>query len=108
MASSSSRGLHTKRIKGAPDYDEASYWDTKFATGQDVGEWLNSGEVLVDAVTSDLERRYHPPEGEGEETRPRVLHLGPGISRLGQKLCDAFLRRGWMGNGIVVSFLVIR
>ncbi|OOO04438.1 hypothetical protein OAory_01052850 [Aspergillus oryzae] len=31
---------HTK-IAGTPDYDDPIFWDTKFATGQDVGEWLN-------------------------------------------------------------------
>lgn len=104
MASSSARRTHTKKITGAPDYDDAAFWDTKFATGQDVGEWLNSGEALVEAVLSDLERRPLPCIA-GEAKRPRVLHLGPGISKLGTKLRDAFVRRGWMGNGIVVSSL---
>ncbi|KAL2010207.1 hypothetical protein VTN00DRAFT_6014 [Thermoascus crustaceus] len=97
MASSSPAGRTRtkKKITGAPDYDDAAFWDTKFATGQDVGEWLNSGEGLIEAVLSDLERRPLP------SGRPRVLHLGPGISKLGTKLRDAFVRRGWMGNGIV-------
>lgn len=83
-----------------PDYDLASFWDNKFATGQDIGEWLNPGDALRDAVLSDLDRR------EGTET-PRVLHLGPGISKLGSKLCDAFRARGWMGRGIVVLALFL-
>ncbi|KAL2867661.1 uncharacterized protein BJX67DRAFT_75861 [Aspergillus lucknowensis] len=82
---------------GAPDYDDPSFWDTKFATGQDVGEWLNSGEILLDSVISFLEQL---PVSE-RHTRPRVLHLGPGISKLGTRLRDAFVERGWGGNGIV-------
>lgn len=77
-----------------PDYDLASFWDKKFKNNQDIGEWLNAGEPLRDAVLSDLDRR----EGTGN---PRVLHLGPGISKLGSKLCDAFADRGWMGRGIM-------
>ncbi|KAL2000639.1 hypothetical protein VTN02DRAFT_2804 [Thermoascus thermophilus] len=94
------RTQHTKKIAGAPDYDDAAFWDTKFATGQDVGEWLTSGEELVEAVLADLERRPLPGGLEAAR-RPRVLHLGPGVSKLGTKLRDAFVRRGWMGNGIV-------
>ncbi|KAL2857245.1 hypothetical protein BJY01DRAFT_242320 [Aspergillus pseudoustus] len=92
--------MHAGRIraqqKGAPDYDDPSFWDTKFATGQDIGEWLNSGEVLLDAVVSFLERF-----ATATQNRPRVLHLGPGISKLGAKVRDAFSERGWMANGIV-------
>ncbi|KAL4804694.1 hypothetical protein BDV18DRAFT_142343 [Aspergillus unguis] len=80
----------------APDYDDASYWDTKFATGQDVGEWLNPGDVLLDALVSFLETR-----SPHEHATPRVLHLGPGISKLGTKVRDALVARGWPGNGIV-------
>ncbi|OJJ07537.1 hypothetical protein ASPVEDRAFT_142758 [Aspergillus versicolor CBS 583.65] len=83
---------------GAPDYDDPSYWDTKFATGQDIGEWLNPGEVLLDALLSFLEDR---PTPKPEHATPRVLHLGPGVSKLGTRLRDAFVTRGWTGNGIV-------
>jgi hypothetical protein len=92
-----SAGRTRAQLKGAPDYDDPSFWDTKFATGQDVGEWLNPGEILLDAVISFLER-----SATATQNRPRVLHLGPGISRLGTKVRDAFSERGWMGNGIVV------
>lgn len=87
---------HTK-VTGAPDYDSPDFWDTRFATGQDVGEWLNSGEALLDAVLGDLENR------PGIEGLPRVLHLGPGVSKLGAKLRNACVERQWKGNGIVVS-----
>lgn len=83
-------------MKGAPDYDEPEFWDTKFATGRDVGEWLNPGEALLEPVLAALDQRGH-----GDE--PSVLHLGPGISKLGMKLCDEFARRGWRGSGIVVG-----
>ncbi|KAE8368113.1 hypothetical protein BDV27DRAFT_168492 [Aspergillus caelatus] len=86
---------HTK-IAGAPDYDDPIFWDQKFATGRDVGEWLNSGENLVQAVLSDLDNRSFV-----QEHAPRVLHLGPGISKLGAKLRDAFVDRNWKGSGIV-------
>ncbi|KAJ6003340.1 hypothetical protein N7451_005887 [Penicillium sp. IBT 35674x] len=82
-----------QKVTGAPDYDNPEFWDDRFATGQDVGEWLSSGEALIDAVVSDLESR---PYG-----RPRVLHLGPGVSKLGLKLRDACVERHWNGNGIV-------
>ncbi|KAJ5557371.1 hypothetical protein N7494_001286 [Penicillium frequentans] len=85
-----------QKVTGAPDYDNPDFWDDRFATGQDVGEWLNSGEALIDAVVSDLESR--------PVRRPRVLHLGPGVSQLGLKLRDACVERHWNGNGIVVSF----
>ncbi|KAJ5128153.1 hypothetical protein N7448_008932 [Penicillium atrosanguineum] len=85
---------HTKLV-GAPDYDDPNFWDFRFATGRDVGEWLNSGEALLDVVLSDLERR------PGFQDTPRVLHLGPGVSQLGMKLRDACMERQWMGNGIV-------
>ncbi|KAJ5718583.1 hypothetical protein N7488_004229 [Penicillium malachiteum] len=94
MAQSISR-THRKP-KGAPDYDSPEFWDARFAAGADVGEWLNSGEALIDAVVSDLESR---PVITGRQ--PRVLHLGPGVSELGLKLRDACLKRDWMGNGIV-------
>ena len=90
---------HSK-ISGAPDYDSPEFWDARFATGSDVGEWLNSGDVLIDAVLSDLNQRPHlhaPSEA------PRVLHLGPGVSQLGRKLRDACLEKQWAGNGILVS-----
>lgn len=89
---------HTK-IAGAPDYDDPEFWDARFATGQDVGEWLNSGEILLDWVLSDLKCRSGRNEGES----PRVLHLGPGVSQLGTKLRDAYVDQQWTGNGIVVS-----
>ncbi|OQE27232.1 hypothetical protein PENSTE_c004G04070 [Penicillium steckii] len=88
---------HSK-ISGAPDYDSPEFWDARFATGSDVGEWLNSGDVLIDAVLSDLNQRPHlhaPSEA------PRVLHLGPGVSQLGRKLRDACLEKQWAGNGIL-------
>ncbi|PLB54033.1 hypothetical protein P170DRAFT_469503 [Aspergillus steynii IBT 23096] len=96
MATPSSGRTHTK-LTGTPDYDDPQYWDTKFATGRDVGEWLNPGESLVDAVVSDLETR----SSFAVDATPRVLHLGPGISKLGLKLRDAFTKRQWPGNGIV-------
>ncbi|KAE8312123.1 hypothetical protein BDV41DRAFT_307981 [Aspergillus transmontanensis] len=86
---------HTK-IAGTLDYDDPIFWDTKFATGQDVGEWLNPGENLIQAVLSDLDNRSFV-----QERSPRVLHLGPGISKLGTKLREAFVHRGWKGSGIV-------
>lgn len=104
-----------EKVKGAPDYDDASYWDVKFATGQDVGEWLNAGDMLLDAAITELEQQQQQQsritstkEASGVESRtstsinPRVLHLGPGISKLGSKLRDAFVRRGWNGSDIVV------
>lgn len=92
---------HTK-ITGAPDYDDPEFWDDRFATGRDVGEWLNSGNALVDAVLSDLDHRVQLRlKSPGEA--PRVLHLGPGVSQLGPKLRDACLDRRWAGNGILVS-----
>ncbi|EAW12390.1 uncharacterized protein ACLA_063580 [Aspergillus clavatus NRRL 1] len=93
MSTSAPRGR--VRIKGAADYDEAAYWDTKFATGKDAGEWLNSGDILIDAALSELNRRPHP------DATPRVLHLGPGISTLGTRLCELFQGRGWPGSCIV-------
>lgn len=93
----SSHRTHT-RVTGAPDYNNPHFWDTRFATGQDVGEWLNSGEALIEAVLSDLEHR----PGFDAQT-PRVLHLGPGVSKLGPKLRDACIQRQWKGRGIVVS-----
>ncbi|KAI9925631.1 hypothetical protein ASPWEDRAFT_114128 [Aspergillus wentii DTO 134E9] len=94
-----SHGASHTKTKGAPDYDDPEFWDVKFATGQDVGEWLNPGEVLLEAVLSDLERRHSTSLAAG--ARPRVLHLGPGVSKLGTKLCEMFVERGWVGNGIV-------
>ncbi|KAL3486042.1 hypothetical protein BJX62DRAFT_242371 [Aspergillus germanicus] len=91
-----SAGRTRAQQKGAPDYDDSSFWDTKFATGQDVGEWLNPGEILLDAAVSFLEQ-----SATATQNRPRVLHLGPGVSKLGIKVRDAFSERGWMGNGIV-------
>lgn len=97
-----------KKVKGAPDYDDAAYWDTKFITGQDVGEWLNEGDSLIERAISELEIQYTPPLGNGSMMReaqtgsPRALHLGPGISAVGSKLCEAFERRGWKGCDIIV------
>ncbi|KAA8647782.1 hypothetical protein EYZ11_013554 [Aspergillus tanneri] len=96
MATPANVRTHTK-IAGAPDYDDPSYWDAKFATGQGVGEWLNPGEMLIDAALSDLQGRASFAAG----VMPRVLHLGPGISKLGIKLRDAFVKQNWMGSGIV-------
>ncbi|BCR92071.1 uncharacterized protein ACHE_70914A [Aspergillus chevalieri] len=97
MAQPSAGRTHSN-VKGAPDYDHATYWDIKFATGQDVGEWLNSGDAVLEAVLAGLEDRYG---GSGMEIAPRALHLGPGISKLGTKLQEAFTSRGWLSNGIV-------
>lgn len=88
-------------IKGAPDYDDPDYWDFRFSTGRDVGEWLNTGNALLDAVLADLEGRYG---SEAKEVTPRALHLGPGISKLGVRLQEAFTSREWLANGIIVSF----
>lgn len=84
-----------------PDYDDASFWDRKFAAGKDIGEWLNPGEPLLGAL-ADVDQ--WAPAGES----PRVLHLGPGISKLGEKLSDEFVRRGWTGKSIVVCFYGIQ
>jgi hypothetical protein len=89
------------KIKGAPDYDDAEFWDKKFVTGQDVGEWLNPGDALLDAAISHLDHSQGLSR-ESQRVRRRVLHLGPGISALGSKLCDAFVQRGWRGDSIVV------
>ncbi|KAL3458300.1 hypothetical protein BJX64DRAFT_279988 [Aspergillus heterothallicus] len=91
-----STGRPRAQQKGAPDYDDPSFWDAKFATGQDIGEWLNSGEILLNTAVSFLQRSVTTAQ-----KRPRVLHLGPGMSKLGTKVRNAFLGRGWMGNGIV-------
>ncbi|CRG92084.1 hypothetical protein PISL3812_09139 [Talaromyces islandicus] len=102
MASSHNATRHpvTVKIKGAPDYDDAAFWDKKFVTGQDVGEWLNPGDALLDAAISHLEQSQ-VISGGSQRIKPRLLHLGPGISALGSKLCDAFVQRGWRGDGIV-------
>ncbi|OOQ88656.1 hypothetical protein PEBR_13053 [Penicillium brasilianum] len=84
------------RVTGAPDYDNPDFWDARFATGQDVGEWLNSGEALIEAVLADLENR-----SDFDAQTPRVLHIGPGVSKLGSKLRDACVQRQWKGRGIV-------
>ena len=91
----------TPRAKqtGAPDYDDPSFWDVKFATGQDVGEWLNHGQVLLEAILSFLESQVAPDK----HATPRVLHLGPGVSNLGAKVRNEFVERGWAGSGVVVS-----
>ncbi|RHZ64485.1 hypothetical protein CDV55_101747 [Aspergillus turcosus] len=94
MTTPSTQREHPK-VTGAPDYDEPAYWDVKFATGKDVGEWLNSGEILIETTLSELERRPQP------DATPRALHLGPGISKLGSKLCEAFGKRNWPGSCIV-------
>ncbi|KAJ9258207.1 hypothetical protein DTO212C5_8742 [Paecilomyces variotii] len=101
MASASTRRAANKKIKGAPDYDDPAFWDIRFATGQDVGEWLNSGEALIETVLSDLEKRQPIESRSGEQRRPQILHLGPGVSKLGSKLRDKFVERGWRGDGIV-------
>ncbi|KAL4916449.1 hypothetical protein BDW62DRAFT_106347 [Aspergillus aurantiobrunneus] len=88
--------MRTKRT-GAPDYDDPSFWDTRFATGQDVGEWLNPGETLLEALLSFLEKQ----STRDEHATPQVLHLGPGVSKLGSRVRDAFVTRHWTGNGIV-------
>ena len=98
MAAQSSGRTHTKTL-GASDYDEAAYWDTKFANKKDVGEWLNSGDAIIDVALSSLDGR----EFDESTTQPRVLHLGPGISKLGSRLRDAFVQRGLQGNAIVVG-----
>lgn len=92
-----STGRQRSDFKGAPDYDDPAYWDNRFSAGQDVGEWLNAGDMILEAILGDLDDRYKP------NTNPRVLHLGPGISRMGSKLQDMFISRRWPGNGIVVS-----
>jgi len=97
-----------KKIKGAPDYDDASYWDAKFITGQDPGEWLNEGVVLIDTAIRELEWQHSNCSNEAEEISqkqipgPRALHLGPGISSLGDKLYEAFVQRNWKGSDIFV------
>ncbi|KAF7717781.1 Uncharacterized protein PECH_007378 [Penicillium ucsense] len=90
----SSHRTHTK-IPGAPDYDSPQFWDARFASGQDVGEWLNPGEPLIDAFVKDLDGRF------AETGTPRTLHLGPGVSTLGYKIQDVYQQRGWMSWNIV-------
>lgn len=102
----------SKKFKGAPDYDDAAYWDNKFVTGQGPGEWLNEGTMLIDAAIIELEKRYsncNVAEGisQKQASLPRALHLGPGISSLGDKLCDAFVRRDWRGSDIVVCQMLL-
>jgi hypothetical protein len=99
-----------KNVKGAPDYDDVAYWDTKFTTGQDVGEWLNEGDLLIDRAIAELETQHSSgivseDVTKGKRCTPRALHLGPGISALGSKLCEAFEGRGWKGCDIVVWLL---
>ncbi|RAO72608.1 uncharacterized protein BHQ10_008620 [Talaromyces amestolkiae] len=99
-----------KKVKGAPDYDDAAYWDTKFITGQDVGEWLNEGDLLIERAIAELETQFplivanENVVKEGRSATPRALHLGPGISAIGSKLCEAFEKRGWKGSGIVFDW----
>ncbi|KAJ5256747.1 hypothetical protein N7478_012851 [Penicillium angulare] len=88
-----------RKVTGAPDYDTPEFWDARFAQGQDVGEWLNPGQVLIDEVLSNLENRSRT--SSGGQRKPHVLHLGPGVSQLGSKLREACLDRGWRANGIV-------
>ncbi|KAL4905538.1 hypothetical protein BDW74DRAFT_177906 [Aspergillus multicolor] len=99
------------RRTGAPDYDDPNFWDKKFATGQDVGEWLNPGEVLLDALVSFLENRSNAEAASSAKAAPKVLHLGPGVSKLGSRVRDAFVKRRWRGSGIVnadFSFEAVR
>lgn len=91
-------GRTYRKTTGTPDYDDPTFWDTKFATGKDVGEWLNSGDALIEAVMHNLQTQLLT-----EEKKPKVLHLGPGISKLGARVRDAFTTHGWTGNGIVVG-----
>ena len=93
-----SNGRTYPKITKAPDYDDPVYWDVKFSTGRDVGEWLNSGNAMLDAVLAELDQRYPGTKG----VVPRVLHLGPGISKLGTRLQEAFTSREWLGSGIIV------
>ncbi|PYI27707.1 hypothetical protein BP00DRAFT_14433 [Aspergillus indologenus CBS 114.80] len=97
MATAGNSRTHTKQT-GTPDYDDPVFWDNKFSSGRDVGEWLNPGEPLIDAVMSHLDRR---PALDEPAPSPRALHLGPGISKLGSKLCDEFTKRGWCGSQIL-------
>jgi hypothetical protein len=53
---------------------------------------------LIDAVLAHLENR-----SDFDAQTPRVLHLGPGVSKLGSTLRDACVKRQWKGRGIVVS-----
>ncbi|KAH8689104.1 hypothetical protein BGW36DRAFT_365635 [Talaromyces proteolyticus] len=106
QSSSDGKSNPGKRIKGAPDYDDAGFWDAKFVTGQDIGEWLNTGEVLLDATISHIEQKdpllFAQSRNSAEtRSRSRILHLGPGISTLGARLCTAFVQRGWRADGIV-------
>ncbi|KAJ5238988.1 hypothetical protein N7468_003607 [Penicillium chermesinum] len=79
MARENSRpSFHTK---GAPDYDSADFWDARFAAGRDVGEWLNSGDMLIGTIMAELSKA--------------------GVSKLGTKLRDAFAERGRRGSGII-------
>ena len=93
-----SNGRAYPKVTKAPDYDDPVYWDVKFSTGRDVGEWLNSGNAMLDAVLAELDQRYPGTKG----VVPRVLHLGPGISKLGTRLQEAFTSREWLGSGILV------
>lgn len=91
-------GRKFTKVKGAPDYDDAEFWNARFATGSEVNEWLNSGEAILEAVLSDLSNRPRVTTSRV----PRVLHLGPGMSKLGCTLRDECVEREWQGNGIVV------
>lgn len=91
-------GRKSTKAKGAPDYDDAKFWNARFATGSEVNEWLNSGEAILEAVLSDLSNRPRVTTSRV----PRVLHLGPGMSKLGCTLRDECVEREWQGNGIVV------
>lgn len=89
----------------APDYDDAAYWDAKFLNRRDVGEWLNEGDLLIERAVAMLEKQFTSKTSEAGSynVKPRALHLGPGISSLGDRLCLAFEKRGWTGYNIVVS-----
>lgn len=103
MRRMASHRTHTKTT-GAPDYDSPQFWDARFAAGQDVGEWLNSGEALIDTFVADLEGRR--PSLSGDHP-PRTLHLGPGVSMLGFKLQEIYHQRRWKSCHILVCFPLI-
>ncbi|KAJ5097854.1 hypothetical protein N7532_004855 [Penicillium argentinense] len=89
-----------RKTKGAPNYDDPEFWDVRFATGRDVGEWLNAGDALVDAVLADLDHRTGFEGGA-----PRVLHLGPGVSKLGPKLRDACVELGLLRIFVIANII---
>ena len=64
--------------------------------------------MLIERAVAELETQYpftvssSNSVKEQRSAKPRALHLGPGISAVGSKLCEAFEKRGWKGSDIIV------